>query len=88
MTCSSGLDDCGKAFLSGKDGGTSVEVYVKNCAASSACNPDASALCKHSDPSITECDIYCCSGDLCNGATVPVVSAIMLTACAFVAFLY
>ncbi|KAL9985527.1 hypothetical protein ACROYT_G007944 [Oculina patagonica] len=88
VTCPSVADRCGKAYISGKSDEASVAVYGKGCAVSSQCDADSSELCKHSDPSVTvECDIYCCSGDLCNGAKVPMVSAIMLLACALVAFL-
>ncbi|XP_078356802.1 uncharacterized protein LOC144641627 [Oculina patagonica] len=89
VTCPSSLNRCGKAFVSGKRDEASFARYVKGCGDSLECHADTSELCNSSDPSvkITECDIYCCSGDLCNGAKVPVVSAIMLLACALVAFL-
>ena len=50
---------------------------------------DSSEMCMSDDPSvkITKCDISCCNGDLCNGGKVPVVSAIVLLACALVAAL-
>ncbi|XP_078356801.1 uncharacterized protein LOC144641626 [Oculina patagonica] len=89
VTCASGLDRCGKAYVSGKSDVGSVAIYVKGCGDSSACDADTSDLCKSSDPSVkVDCDINCCSGDLCNGAKVPnMVSAFMLLACALAAFL-
>lgn len=48
-------------------------VYAKGCGASSQCD-------------VVE-DMNCCSEDLCNGGKVPMVSAIMLLACALVALL-
>ena len=36
---------------------------------------------------VRKCKIYYCSGDLCNGGKVPMISAIMFFACALVAFL-
>lgn len=48
-------------------------VYAKGCVASAQCD-------------MVE-DMNCCSDDLCNGGKVPMVSAIMLLACALVALL-
>ena len=78
-----------KALVTGKQGGISVSLYAKGCSPSSDCEAAKSELCKSSDPAVavTECEINCCSGDLCNGAKVPMVSAIMLLACVLVAFL-
>ena len=88
-TCVGGADRCGKVLVTGKQGGVSISVYAKGCSLSSACDAAKSKLCKSSDPtvSVTECEINCCSGDLCNGAKVPMVSAIILLACVLVAFL-
>ena len=89
VACAFGADRCGKALVTGKQGDVSISVYAKGCSESSACDAAKSELCKSSDPtvSVTECEINCCSGDLCNGAKVPMVSAIMLLACVLVAFL-
>lgn len=84
-TCVSGQDRCGKMYVDGKIGDVGYEGFSKGCAANAACNKDA---CKNINPSlsVSKCDINCCEGDLCNGAKVPVVSAIVLLACALVAF--
>ena len=89
ITCPASADRCGKAEIAGKSDGVSATSYGKGCAVSSACS-HTSDLCKKADPSvkITDCEVYCCEGDLCNGAKVQVVSAIMLLACALVAFLF
>ncbi|XP_020600598.1 lymphocyte antigen 6 complex locus protein G6d-like [Orbicella faveolata] len=89
VTCARGADRCAKALVTGKQGEASVSVYAKGCSLSSTCNADKSELCKSSDPkvSVTECEINCCSGDLCNGAKVPMVSVFMLLACVLAAFL-
>ena len=88
-TCAEGENRCGKALVTTKQGGASVSLYAKGCGRSSDCDAAKPELCKSSDPtvSVTECEINCCSGDLCNGAKVPMVSAIMFLACSFLAFL-
>ena len=88
-TCTEGNNRCGKAVVILNHGGVSFSFYGKGCASPSDCDPDTSEACKSYDPTVavTECEINCCSGDLCNGAKVPMVSAIMLLACALVAFL-
>ena len=87
-TLGSQYDRCGKAFVDGKVADVSIAVYAKGCSASSVCSQNS---CKAfvQDPSTTikKCELDCCDGDLCNGAKVPMVSAIMLLACALVAFL-
>ena len=78
-------DRCGKADIKAESSGVTGEVFFKGCATSSACS---AKNCKKVYPSvkITKCEISCCKGDLCNGAKVPMVSAIMLLSCAIVAF--
>ncbi|XP_020600610.1 lymphocyte antigen 6H-like isoform X2 [Orbicella faveolata] len=89
VTCVPGADRCAKALVTGKQGEVSISAYAKGCSFPSTCNADESVFCKSPDPkvSVTKCDINCCSGDLCNGAKVPMVSAIMLLGCVLVAFL-
>lgn len=87
-TLGSQFNRCGKAFVDGKVADTSLAVYAKGCSASSVCSQKS---CKAfiQDPSTTikKCEFDCCEGDLCNGAKVPMISVIVILACAFVAFL-
>ena len=85
VTCSSGHNRCAKANIKAESAAAAAEVFVKGCTTSSACS---ASNCKSIYPSvaITKCDIDCCTGDLCNGAQVPMVSVIMLLACAILAF--
>ena len=88
VTCDSSSDRCVKAVREGTQDDVSVALYAKSCAESSACDPDTSKFCKSDDlGKVKKCDIDCCSGDLCNGGKVPMVSAIMFLACALAAFL-
>ena len=83
-TCVGGFDRCVKVYANVKKGGASVESYEKGCFTEALCNNiDQISVCKDGG----ECKVSCCTGDLCNGAAVQMVSAIILIACAFVAVL-
>ena len=85
VTCLSSEDRCAKANFKAESSADAVEVFVKEWMTSSGCSADN---CKSIYPSvkITKCEIDCCTGDLSNGAQVPMVSDIMLLACAIVPF--
>ena len=85
VTCLDSQDRCGKVDIKPESSGMAGEGFAKGCSPSSDCSVKN---CKAIYPSvkITKCRIDCCKGDLCNGAKVPMVSAIMLLACALVAF--
>ena len=88
VTCDSSSNRCVKGMKDGTDDDVSFALYAKGCVESSACDPDTSEFCKYSDKGkVKKCEISCCSGDLCNGGKVPMISAIMFFACALVAFL-
>ena len=74
---------CAKLTLTGKRGDQTIATYSKLCIRGQSCVVDDCGE-KFSDPSITttSCSISCCDFDLCNGATVPMISAIILLACA------
>ena len=81
VTCLDSQDRCVNADIRNE----SSRVFAKGCSNSSVCD---AKNCKSIYPSakIIKCRIDCCKGDLCNGAKVSMVSAIMLLACAIVAF--
>ena len=85
VTCLGSQDRCAKVYVKAKISGVTKEAFGKGCATSSDCS---ATNCKKIVPSgkIIECEIECCTGDLCNGAEVPMVSAIMLLACAIIVF--
>ena len=84
VDCTVGFDRCAKVYADIKKDGASVESYEKGCLTEAWCNNlDKIPVCKDGG----ECKVYCCTGDLCNGAAVQVVSAIILIACALVAAL-
>ena len=86
MDCPARYDRCSKAFADLKVEGTSVEVYGKGCMTKEDCDSDLStiAFCKDKE----KCKLDCCSGDLCNVATLQKVSAAVLIACTLMALLY
>ena len=85
MTCPSGFDRCVKGHAHVKGGGASVESFEKGCLTASLCEDTAKIdFCKGEGQ---ECEINCCSGDLCNAAALQLVSTIVLIACGLVALL-
>ena len=89
VDCPSDYNRCGKAYLEGKLVDTSIALYGKGCSSSSVCNQNTcKAFVQDPSTNIDKCELNCCEGDLCNGAKVLMVSAIMLLACALVAFLH
>ena len=87
ITCPSGLDRCGKAQVVGTKGNVSESVYTKGCSSSAICNQRGCTALGGS-ANIIKCKNNCCSGDLCNGAKVPMVIVIILVACAIVVFFF
>ena len=81
VNCTSGENRCLKAYEDIKVDGKSVKGYGKGCFSAKLCKTATDAeVCKKGT-----CKVDCCSGDLCNAATVPLVSAIILTVCAVLA---
>lgn len=89
VTCPTHAGSCAKVVLDGKRSDQSVKIYSKLCITftTATCNPDDNCnqfLDQSQSVTATKCDISCCNGDLCNGAKVPMISAIILWACALV----
>ena len=81
MNCSSSDNRCFKAYADIKVDGKSQKGYSKGCDSADDCKTATdSEPCKKGT-----CKIDCCSGDLCNAATVPLVSAVILIVCAVLA---
>lgn len=85
-SCASGSDSCGTIFLDGEVAGVSLKTYYKDCTVKAGCNKDLCKQLGQTGATIKDCEVDCCEGDLCNGAKVLLVSAILLLACAFLAF--
>ena len=89
VACDSGKETCANIHYHSKSGdlAMSEERYARKCSAKSACGNEE--LCKAFAPkgaTIKKCKVNCCEGNLCNGARVPLASAILLLACALSAF--
>ena len=87
--CSSWSNRCFKGYADWQEDGSSKKAYSKQCSSTEKCKTVTdSKECKGGT-----CKVDCCSGDLCNAgtiplgnaATVPLVSAIILSACAVLA---
>jgi len=83
-TCNANADRCIKAKIVFKKDGKEDTSYVRGCATSEDCDKGCVAKQEYT---IEDCDYGCCKEDLCNGAKVPMVSAIILVACTVVAFI-
>lgn len=86
QTCLRGSSTCVK--FEQKLPGWGGTFYAKGCAGNEQlCEKlKKKAVCQGDSPS-NLCSVYCCSGDLCNGGSLPMASTITFLACAFVAFL-
>ena len=81
MNCSSSDNRCLKGYVHIEVDGKSQKGYKKDCDSADDCKTATDTeACKKGT-----CKIDCCSGDLCNAATVPLVSAVILTVCALLA---
>ena len=84
--CSSGENRCVKGYADWEEDGSSKKAFRKDCFSAEKCKTAA----YNKDCKKGTCKVDCCSGDLCNAgtislgnsATVPLVSAIILSACA------
>ena len=82
-------DRCFKGYADWQEDGSSKKAYSKECSSTVKCKTATDKQkCKEGT-----CKVDCCSEDLCNAgtiplgnaATVPLVSAIILSACAVLA---
>ncbi|XP_015758457.1 PREDICTED: uncharacterized protein LOC107337742 [Acropora digitifera] len=82
ITCGSSANRCAKAYIKYKHDGNTYTEYKKYCLTESSCKDyKNSPLCQWKE----ECQLDCCSGDLCNTAAIQVVSVVFLVLCAFLA---
>jgi len=83
-TCNANEDRCIKAKIVLKKDGKEDTSYVRGCATSADCDKGCVG---GGGYTVEECDYGCCKEDLCNGAKIPMISAIILVACALVTFI-
>ena len=84
--CSRGFDSCNKLYLNGTVGDKSFTKFYKGCTYQAMCDNIACTEKAPDRATVVNCEVNCCQGNMCNGAKVPMVSALMLLACALVAF--
>ncbi|XP_015758455.1 PREDICTED: lymphocyte antigen 6 complex locus protein G6d-like isoform X3 [Acropora digitifera] len=81
ITCESSDDArCAKVYGKTKIREDTYTSYTKGCLTETLCKK-TSSLCKGTE----DCQVNCCSGDLCNTASTKVVNAVFLVLCAFLA---
>ena len=72
-----------------KAGGVSIKSFEKDCITKELCDDMKQVLkaCEKAKEAGADatCKLDCCSGDLCNAGTAPVVSAFLILACAVLA---
>ena len=85
IQCPAYADQCAKASIDFTAAGVETEMYSKGCSTEALCDygSDVFKHCKKIEGAI--CNWDCCSGNLCNGGTTPVVSVFLMVACALVA---
>ena len=84
FTCSPTYNRCAKISVDIKKGGVSVEEYEKSCLTEEACSAiEKVDMCKGAG----ECKVSCCSGDLCNAASLKIMSTFILLTCVLVALI-
>jgi len=87
--CPEGADRCLTLLTEFKVQKVETKFYHKTCSTKQAC--DSKALlnaCNVASKVVKgNCTLDCCDKDLCNGGTAPLVSVLLLLACALVTFL-
>ena len=86
MTSPSSYDVCGKISYEEKSKGVPSKFFVEACWAYSKCNRGVCRKEASKSVTIDKRHVTCCKSDLCNGAKVPMVSALLLLACALATF--
>ena len=90
MDCGTGLDRCSTLVTVFKTQVSETKLFKKYCLVKQACDSKALlAGCNAAAKIIknTTCTLDCCDKDLCNGGTAPLVSVLLILACALVTFL-
>ena len=57
------------------------ETHTKFCEIKSQCTSTSNPVCKAAEAHEAQCEVYCCTHDLCNAGSTTAVSAILLVAC-------
>ena len=88
--CCCFLARCGKAHTEYKSGAISMKLYARGCSSKDICeNAKQNVLKACEDAKAAgadaDCEVNCCSGDLCNAGATPVVSGLLILSCALLA---
>lgn len=75
-----GLDRCAKTLI--KASSLTPQTYKRGCQSADGCEKPP---CKVYGDDM--CEVYCCTGDFCNGSSVKMISGTVLFMCSVIAFL-
>ena len=84
---------CGKAHAEYQKDGVSIKAYSRGCGTQAECKSGKTTVLKACEDAKaagadTDCEVICCSGDLCNAGATPVVSGLLILTCALVALFH
>ncbi|XP_020604268.1 uncharacterized protein LOC110043176 [Orbicella faveolata] len=58
------------------------KTHTKFCEMKSQCTSTSNPVCKAAESHNAECEVHCCTHDLCNAGSATAISGILLVACA------
>ncbi|KXJ27128.1 uncharacterized protein LOC110237659 [Exaiptasia diaphana] len=88
--CKPGQTRCYKVAVDTYYDDARVTRYTRGCTTDKHCYEETLDDCKGgtNQEHPLQCDVYCCSGELCNASTFPIVSVIFTMTCALFAMLF
>ena len=81
LDCTSSFDRCGTMTTEF----SSTKSYIKSCTTKAVCDAANSGVLKLCKDAGGTCKYDCCDEDLCNGGAAPMISVLLMVACALVA---
>lgn len=83
VTCPLGYDRCGNGYVERRGTGNLITGYSRGCANEKECDAATNTACNKDDGStkVTECEITCCQGSLCNDETKVTKNALQCQSC-------
>ncbi|XP_068696840.1 ly6/PLAUR domain-containing protein 2-like [Montipora foliosa] len=81
LDCGSILNRCATFSTDFTIANVETKSFIKSCQAKSYCD-NSETLLKPCNDAGGKCKLDCCDTDLCNGGSAPVVSVLLMVACA------
>lgn len=64
------------------------KTYTKFCEKTSQCTNESNPVCKAAKAHGAQCEVHCCTYDLCNAGSATTISGVLLVTCALVLVFY